>query len=94
VFSEFGFILFLDRTFVLVFRISSSSVVAIEKEVAAEATSDGGNEAIYSVTDTAVVLVADRFPSGEMAVNHCHIDYIIIDLQGRVFKSLKCKFIP
>ena len=54
--------------------------MAIEQEVAAEATSDGGNEAIYSMTDTVVVLVADRFPSGEMAVNHCYIDYIIIDL--------------
>ena len=44
--------------------------MAIEQEVVAEATSDSANEAIHSVTDTAVVLVADWFPSGEMAVNH------------------------
>jgi len=44
--------------------------VAIEQGVAAEATSDDANETIYSVTDTAVVLVADWFPGGEMAVDH------------------------
>jgi hypothetical protein len=48
----------------------TTPTVATEQEVAAEAMSDGANEAIHSVTDIVVVLLADWFPSGEMAVNH------------------------
>lgn len=51
-------------------ELRRDSTVATEQEAAAKATSDGANEAIHSVTDAAVVLVADWFPSGEMAVNH------------------------
>jgi hypothetical protein len=38
----------------------------IEQGVAAEATIDGANKTIDSVTDTTVVLVADWFPGGEI----------------------------
>ena len=41
----------------------------IEQGGAAEAEIDGVNEKkIHSVTDSVIVLVADRFPRGEMAV--------------------------
>ena len=40
----------------------------IEQGGAAEAEIDGVNEKIHSVTDSVIVVVADRFPRGEMAV--------------------------
>jgi len=43
-------------------------VVVVERGGAAEALIDGVNEAIDSITNTAVVLVVDWFPGGEMAL--------------------------
>ena len=40
----------------------------VEQGGAAEASIDGVNEAIDSITNTAVLLVADQFPLGEMAL--------------------------
>ena len=45
------------------------------------------------MTNTAVVLVADWFPGGEMAVEQWHIDYIFIDLRGRHFRGLNREFV-
>lgn len=43
-------------------------VAVIEQEGTAEAAIDGVDETIDSTTNTAVILVADWFPGGEMAV--------------------------
>ena len=43
-------------------------VAVIEQEVIAEAAIDGVDEIIDSMTNTSVILVADWFPGGEMAV--------------------------
>jgi len=43
-------------------------VFVVEQGGAAEASIDGVNDAIDSITNTAVVLVADWFPEGEMAL--------------------------
>lgn len=42
-------------------------VAVIELGESAEAAIDGANETIGSMTNTAVVLVAQGFPGGEMA---------------------------
>ena len=39
----------------------------MEQGAAAEAATDGANEAIDGVTNIALVLIADWFPGGEMA---------------------------
>jgi hypothetical protein len=49
-------------------NFEETPTVAIEQGGAVEAAIDGVNETIDSMTDTAVVLVADWFPGGEMAV--------------------------
>jgi len=49
-------------------NFEKTPTVAIEQGGAAEAAIDGVNETIDSVTNTVVVLVADWFPGGEMAV--------------------------
>jgi len=43
-------------------------VFVVEQGGAAKASIDGVNEAIDSITNRAVVLVADWFPGGEMAL--------------------------
>ena len=43
-------------------------VVIVERGGAAEALINGVNEAIDCITNTAVVLVVDWFPGGEMAL--------------------------
>jgi len=43
-------------------------VVVVEQGGVAEALIDSVNEAIDSITNTAVVLVVDWFPRGEMAL--------------------------
>jgi hypothetical protein len=43
-------------------------VFVAEQGESAEASIDGVNEAIDSITNTAVVLVADWFPGGEVAL--------------------------
>jgi len=45
------------------------------------------------MTKTAVILVADRCPGGEMAVEQWHIDHIFIGLRGRVFRGLNRWFV-
>jgi hypothetical protein len=59
----------------------------------AEALIDGVNETIDSMTNTAVILIADWFPGGEMAVEQWHINNIFIDLRGRDFRGLNREFV-
>ena len=66
----------------------------IEQGGAAEAEIDGVNEKIHSVTDSVIVVVADRFPRGEMAVEQWHINYIFIDLRGRDSTGRNREFVP
>jgi hypothetical protein len=49
-------------------NFEETPTVAIEQGGAAEAAIDGVNETIDSMTNTVVVLVAEWFPQGEMAV--------------------------
>jgi hypothetical protein len=49
-------------------NFEETPTVAIEHARAAEAAIDGANETIDSITNTAVVLIADWFLGGEMAV--------------------------
>jgi hypothetical protein len=65
--SRLGVILFLDRTFASTPNFEETPTVAIEQGRVAEAAIDGANEAIDSMTNTAVVLVGDWFPGGGMA---------------------------
>jgi hypothetical protein len=48
-------------------NFEETSTVAIEQGGAAEAASDGVNQTVDSLTNTAVFLIADLFPGGEMA---------------------------
>jgi hypothetical protein len=49
-------------------NFEETPIVAIEQAGAAEVAIDGINETIDGMTNTAVVLIADWFPGGEMAV--------------------------
>ena len=49
-------------------NFEKTPTVAIEQGGTAEAAIDGVSETIEGLTNTAVVLVADWFPGGEMAV--------------------------
>ena len=49
-------------------NFEKTPTVAIEQGGTAEAAIDGVSKTIDSMTNTAVVLVADWFPGGEMAV--------------------------
>lgn len=51
-------------------KFEDMSMVAIEQGGTAEAALDGIDGAIDSMTNTQVVLVADLFSEGEMAVEH------------------------
>jgi len=92
--SRPGAILFLDRTFALALRTSKGLPQSrLSRGLAAEAATDGVNEASDSMTNTTVILVADGSSEREMAVEQRHIHYIFIYLRGRDFRGLNRGFV-
>lgn len=53
----------------------------------AEAAIDGVTETSDSMTNTAVIFVAYRYPGGEMTVEKLFVDHIFTDSRGRDFRS-------
>ena len=67
--------------------------VVIQQGETAKAAIDGVNETSDSMTNTAVIFVADRCLGGEITIEKSFTNDISIDLRGRDFKDPNCWFV-
>ena len=68
-------------------------LIVIQRGERAEAAIGGVSKTSEWMINTAINLVADRYPAGEKAAKQRHMDHIFTDLWWRVFEGLNHQFV-